>query len=85
MDIILRITRLLTRVQMPIRDGLSTTHALRTEAPFKDMADVRNVPIVAMTASAIQGDKEKCQQAGMDVGKLPPAQRFGDAEVRRTT
>jgi CheY-like chemotaxis protein len=53
--------------QMPIRDGYSATHAIRTEAPWKDIPDVRNVPIVAMTASAIQGDKEKCQLAGMDV------------------
>lgn len=58
---------LIIDLQMPIRDGYSATHAIRTEAPFKDLPDVRNVPIVAMTASAIQGDKEKCQQAGMDV------------------
>ncbi|KAF2468202.1 uncharacterized protein BDR25DRAFT_58603 [Lindgomyces ingoldianus] len=57
---------ILMDVQMPIRDGYSATHAIRTEAPFKDIPDVRHVPIVAMTASAIQGDKEKCQQAGMD-------------------
>jgi CheY-like chemotaxis protein len=49
---------------MPILDGYSTTHAIRTQ--FQDIPEVRNVPIVAMTASAIQGDKEKCQQAGMD-------------------
>jgi CheY-like chemotaxis protein len=52
-------------MQMPIRDGYSATHAIRTEAPWKD--ELRGVPIVAMTASAIQGDKEKCQLAGMDV------------------
>ncbi|KAH8732934.1 putative histidine kinase HHK6p, partial [Phaeosphaeriaceae sp. PMI808] len=57
---------ILMDVQMPIRDGYSATHAIRTEAPWKDMVDVRNVPIVAMTASAIQGDKEKCTLAGMD-------------------
>lgn len=53
-------------VQMPIRDGYSATHAIRTEAFWKDMPEVRGVPIVAMTASAIQGDKEKCTIAGMD-------------------
>ncbi|KAF2030019.1 hypothetical protein EK21DRAFT_66550 [Setomelanomma holmii] len=57
---------ILMDVQMPIRDGYSATHAIRTEAPWRDMPEVRGVPIVAMTASAIQGDKEKCQLAGMD-------------------
>ena len=55
---------------MPIRDGYSATHAIRTEAPWKDMPEIRSVPIVAMTASAIQGDKEKCTVAGMDVSIL---------------
>jgi CheY-like chemotaxis protein len=54
-------------VQMPIRDGYSATHAIRTEASWSDKPEIRSVPIVAMTASAIQGDKEKCQLAGMDV------------------
>lgn len=53
---------------MPIRDGYSATHAIRNEAPWRDNPEVRGVPIVAMTASAIQGDKEKCTLAGMDVG-----------------
>ncbi|KAH4611392.1 hypothetical protein HBI56_094140 [Parastagonospora nodorum] len=57
---------ILMDVQMPIRDGYSATHAIRTEAPWKDRPEIRSVPIVAMTASAIQGDKEKCQLAGMD-------------------
>lgn len=57
---------ILMDVQMPIRDGYSATHAIRTEAPWKDKPEVRSVPIVAMTASAIQGDKEKCNAAGMD-------------------
>ncbi|KAF2869340.1 putative histidine kinase HHK6p [Massariosphaeria phaeospora] len=57
---------ILMDVQMPILDGYSATQAIRTEDRFKDMPDVRHVPIVAMTASAIHGDKEKCQQAGMD-------------------
>ncbi|KAL5121232.1 hypothetical protein ACEQ8H_000700 [Pleosporales sp. CAS-2024a] len=58
---------ILMDVQMPIRDGYSATHAIRTEAPWRDRPEVRSVPIVAMTASAIQGDKEKCQLAGMDM------------------
>ena len=60
---------LIFNAQMPIRDGYSTTHEIRTQ--FKDTPEVRNVPIIAMTASAIQGDREKCEQAGMDVSGPP--------------
>lgn len=51
---------------MPIMDGYRATHIIRTEQPFKNLTSIRNIPIVAMTASAIQGDKEKCRNAGMD-------------------
>lgn len=49
---------------MPICDGYKATHLLRHHFPYK--AFIRDVPIVAMTASAIQGDQEKCRKAGMD-------------------
>jgi CheY-like chemotaxis protein len=55
---------ILMDVQMPVIDGYKFTHVLRHHIPYK--AYVSDVPIVAMTASAIQGDKEKCQRAGMD-------------------
>jgi CheY-like chemotaxis protein len=51
-------------VQMPIIDGYRATHLIRHHAPYNISA--RNIPIVAMTASAIQGDREKCKKAGMD-------------------
>jgi CheY-like chemotaxis protein len=51
-------------VQMPVIDGYKCTHLLRHHVPYK--AYVEDVPIVAMTASAIQGDREKCVKAGMD-------------------
>lgn len=49
-------------VQMPVLDGYDATKLIRTD---KDPA-VRGVLIIAMTASAIQGDKEKCLEAGMN-------------------
>lgn len=52
--------------QMPILDGYRTTHLIRHHSPYSAIASIRTLPIVAMTASAIQGDKEKCTQAGMD-------------------
>lgn len=55
---------ILMDVQMPVIDGYKCTHVLRHHVPYK--AYVSDVPIVAMTASAIQGDREKCKRAGMD-------------------
>jgi signal transduction histidine kinase/CheY-like chemotaxis protein len=49
-------------VQMPILDGYEATKLIR-----KDPLDaVRKVLVIAMTASAIQGDREKCLAAGMN-------------------
>ncbi|KAM3086085.1 hypothetical protein ACMFMG_000222 [Clarireedia jacksonii] len=55
---------ILMDVQMPIIDGYRATHIIRHHSPYKHTS--RYIPIVAMTASAIQGDKEKCKKAGMD-------------------
>lgn len=57
---------ILMDVQMPVMSGYSATHRIRHHKPYTTMENVRSIPILAMTASAIQGDKEKCQRAGMD-------------------
>lgn len=49
-------------VQMPVLDGYDATRLIRKD---NDPA-VRGVLIIAMTASAIRGDREKCLQAGMN-------------------
>lgn len=49
-------------VQMPVLDGYEATKLIR-----KDSLDaVRTILVIAMTASAIQGDREKCLAAGMN-------------------
>lgn len=51
---------------MPILDGYKATQQIRHQAITTKVVGLINIPIVAMTASAIQGDKEKCKKAGMD-------------------
>ncbi|MCX4239450.1 response regulator [Paraliomyxa miuraensis] len=54
-------------VQMPVLDGLATTRALRE----RERGGPRHLPVVAMTAHTMSGDRERCLDAGMDdhVGK----------------
>lgn len=46
-------------IQMPVMDGVAASIAIRNELNS-------NVPIIALTANALESEKEKCWQAGMN-------------------
>lgn len=51
---------ILMDMQMPIMGGIEATQRIRKDPQFQ------SIPIVAMTANAMQGDRELCIQAGMN-------------------
>lgn len=55
---------ILMDIQLPIMDGLQATKILKSDA------STRKIPIIALTAYTMSGDKEKALQAGCD-GYMP--------------
>ncbi len=57
-----RFDLILMDVQMPKIDGFKATASIRE----KEMKTGFHIPIIAMTAHALKGDRERCLEAGMD-------------------
>jgi CheY-like chemotaxis protein len=47
--------------QMPVMDGFEATQAIRQMA-----GDIRDIPVIAMTAHALKGDRQHCLDVGMN-------------------
>ncbi|MGH9360217.1 MAG: response regulator, partial [Terriglobia bacterium] len=58
-------------VQMPEMDGLEAVSVLRQH----EKNQVRRLPVIAMTAHAMKGDRERCLEAGMDAYVSKPIVR----------
>ena len=72
---------ILMDIQLPVMDGMETAAAIRTLPEFKGKS---SIPIIAMTAYAMAGDREKFLAAGLDGYIAKPVSMFElHAEVGR--
>ena len=68
-------------IQMPVMGGIEATRAIRAHEAAKALP---RQPIVAMTANAMQGDREMCLDAGMDDYLSKPIKKVElEATLRR--
>jgi signal transduction histidine kinase/DNA-binding response OmpR family regulator len=75
---------ILMDVQMPVMDGLSAVRALRER---EQASGSMRIPVIAMTANAMAGDRDECLGAGMDdyVPKPFKSRQLRDALARWLT
>jgi signal transduction histidine kinase/ActR/RegA family two-component response regulator len=75
---IIRYDMVLMDCQMPEMDGFEATRLIRQQ---RSMVINPSIPIIALTACALAGDRDKCIQAGMDDFIAKPIQRKELAKV----
>ena len=66
---------ILMDINIPGMDGLETTEK------FKENANLAHIPVIALTANAMKGDKERCLAAGCDGYLQKP---IGVSDLRKT-
>ncbi len=69
---------ILMDIQMPLMNGYEATRAIRARET------VGRVPIIALTAGNVKGEKEKCLEAGMDDFVTKPFVKDTIAELFKT-
>src|SRR5262249_16069442 len=71
-------------VQMPELDGFEAAAAIRKKEAREGLPANRRIPIIAVTAYAMRGDRERCLEAGMDyyIAKPIRAEELIDAVDR---